>query len=143
MVVKIKDMTQHEVEGEIFCLKAMFPSREEIEHPFMAFKATRDPDTMYLHEAMREPNCGEFARAMDKEVRDQMGNGNFSVISKAQVPKGEKILPTVWQMKRKRDIKTRQIKKYKASLNIDGSRKEKGVHYWTLMPQWHPGIPFV
>jgi hypothetical protein len=33
-------------------------------------------------------------------------------------------------MKRKRDIKTRKIKKYKARLNIDGSRMEKGIHYW-------------
>jgi hypothetical protein len=130
MLVEIKDVTKNDVEGEIFCLEAMFPSREEIEHPLMAFKATSDPDTMYLHEAMKEPDSGEFARAMEKEVRDQMENGNFSVISKLQVPKGEKILPTVWQMKRKRDIKTRKIKKYKARLNIDGSRMEKGIHYW-------------
>ena len=32
-------------------------------------------------------------------------------------------------MKRKRDIKTRLIKKYKARLNIDGSRMKHGVHY--------------
>jgi hypothetical protein len=48
-----------------------------------------------------------------------MENGNFTVIPKTQVPKGEKILPTVWQMKRKQDIKTQKIKKYKAS-----------VHFW-------------
>ena len=32
-------------------------------------------------------------------------------------------------MKRKRDIKTRAIKKYKARLNLDGSRQRKGKHY--------------
>jgi Reverse transcriptase (RNA-dependent DNA polymerase) len=32
-------------------------------------------------------------------------------------------------MKRKRDIMTRAIKKWKARLNIDGSRMVKGVHY--------------
>jgi hypothetical protein len=32
-------------------------------------------------------------------------------------------------MKRKRDIRTRQIKKYKAHLNLDGSRMEAGKHY--------------
>ena len=32
-------------------------------------------------------------------------------------------------MKRKRDIITREIKKYKAILNIDGSKMKKGVHY--------------
>jgi hypothetical protein len=92
MLVKIKDMTKSNVEGEIFCLEAMFPSREEIEHPLMAFKATSDPDTMYLHKAMKEPDSGEFVRALNKEVRDQMEPGNFSVIPKIQVPKGEKIL---------------------------------------------------
>jgi hypothetical protein len=103
----------------------MFPVREEIDNPLVAFKATSDPDTMYLHEAMKEPDGGKFVKAIDKEVRDQMDNGNFSIIPKIQVPKGEKILPTVWQMKKKRDIKTRKIKKYKARLNIDGSRMEK------------------
>jgi hypothetical protein len=67
---------------------------------------------------------------MLKEVMDQLGNKNLSIIPRPEDPKGEKILPTVWQMKRKRGIKTRKIKKYKARLNIDGSRMEKGVHYW-------------
>jgi len=39
------------------------------------------------------------------------------------------VLPSVWQMKRKRDIKTRQVKKWKARLNISGSRMKEGVHY--------------
>ena len=40
-----------------------------------------------------------------------------------------KVLPAVWQMKRKRDIKSQKVKKWKARLNIDGSRTTKGVHY--------------
>ena len=32
-------------------------------------------------------------------------------------------------MKRKRDIKTNKVKKWKARLNIDGSRMKPGVHY--------------
>ena len=32
-------------------------------------------------------------------------------------------------MKRKRDIMTRQIKKYKARLNLDGSKMKQGQHY--------------
>ena len=129
MMTEIREVTKDDVEGKIFCLEAMFPIREEIDNPLMAYKATSDPDTMYLHEAMKEPDGGEFVKAMEKEVTDQMENGNFSIIPKILVPKWEKILPTVWQMKRKRDIKTRQIKKYKARLHIDGSRMEKGIHY--------------
>ena len=32
-------------------------------------------------------------------------------------------------MKRKRDLVLRQVKKYKARFNIDGSKMEKGIHY--------------
>ena len=42
-------------------------------------------------------------------------------------------------MKRKRDIKTRRVKKYKARLNLDGSRQLKGVHYdqtYALVTSW-------
>jgi hypothetical protein len=62
-------------------------------------------------------------------VQDQSDNGNFTIVHRSTVPEGVKILPTVWQMKRKRDIKTRVVKKWKARLNIDGSKMEKGVHY--------------
>ena len=58
-----------------------------------------------------------------------MENGNFTIVHKATVPKDRVILPAVWQMKRKRDIKSRKVKKYKARLNIDGSRMVKGLHY--------------
>ena len=43
--------------------------------------------------------------------------------------KGATILNAVWQMKRKRDIRTGTITKYKARLNIDGSRMVKGKDY--------------
>jgi hypothetical protein len=127
--------TSSDVEGEIFCLEAMYPITQEQEHsnPLLAYKASADPDTMYLHEAMKEPDRQQFVAAMDKEVKDQMGpdgNKNFSIIHRSSVPEGATILPTVWQMKRKRDIKTRKVKKWKARLNIDGSRMEKGKHYW-------------
>ena len=47
---------------------------------------------------------------MEKEVRDQMENDNFTIIHKNKVPKDKTVLPAVWQMKRKRDIKSRKIK---------------------------------
>ena len=136
MTLEISRNTKHDVEGELLCLEAMHPEHKE-QHldmendrdPLYAFKATSDPDTMYMHQAMREPDWKEFQGAMEKEVTDQMENGNFSIVEKSSVPKGKIILPAVWQMKRKRDIKTRQVKKYKARLNLDGSRQQKGIHY--------------
>jgi hypothetical protein len=67
---------------------------------------------------------------MEKEVADQYENKNFTILHWSKVPEGATILPTVWQMKRKHDIKTQKVKKWKARLNIDRSRMEKGRHYW-------------
>ena len=58
-----------------------------------------------------------------------MKNGNYSIVNKNDIPKLSTILPAVWQMKRKLDIKMREVKKYKARLNIDGSKMRPGVHY--------------
>jgi hypothetical protein len=91
--------------GEIFCPQALFPdpysSSEEEQNPLTAYKATADPDTMYFHEAMRA-----LIQAMEKEVGDQMANGNFTIVRRKDVPKGHTIFRAVWQMKRKRDIQT-------------------------------------
>ena len=99
------------------------------QHPLEIYKAVADPDTMYLHQAMKQPDKREFIKAMVKEVEDQFQNGNFTIIPRSQLPKGATVLPAVWQMKRKRDIRTRKVKKYKARLNIDGSRMRCNVHY--------------
>jgi hypothetical protein len=66
---------------------------------------------------------------MEKEIKDQFENGNFTVIRKSEVPEGQTILPAVWQMRRMRDARTGRIKKYKARLNVDGSRMRRGEHY--------------
>ena len=132
MTAEMSASTSHDVEGEIFCLSAMFPKGESPDledNSLLVFKANADPDTMYMHEALKEPDRAHFIKAMQKEVSDQKGNGNFSVISKSEVPKYVKVLPEVWQMKRERDIKYRKVKKWKARLNIDGSLTTKGVHY--------------
>ena len=97
--------------------------------PLYAFKAVADPDVMYLHQAMREKDKDKFIDAMKKEVHDQAKNGNFTIITKEDLPDGKRTLKSVWQMRRKRDIKTRQVKKYKARLNIDGSRMVQGIDY--------------
>ena len=121
--------TPSQVPGEIFCMEAIEScDTNEYDNP-MICKATTDPDTMYMHEAMREHDRNKFIDAMEKEVRDQVENGNFTIVHRDDVPADQTILPAVWQMKRKRDIRTRDIKKYKARLNIDGSRMKKVVHY--------------
>ena len=115
---------------EIFSLETMYQNEyPDIIDPLMAYKAVADPDVMYLHQAMREADKEQFIEAMRKEVRDQSENGNFSVVRKDSIPQDKRVLKAVWQMRRKRDIKTRAIKKYKARLNIDGSRMIRGIDY--------------
>jgi hypothetical protein len=127
-----KDLNDKEsMGGEIFFLETMFPDWEAFEerNELLAMKASADPDTMYHHEAMRQPDREEFKKAMQKEVDDQMANGNFTIVRRTKVPKGATVLPAVWQMKRKRDILSRQVKKWKGRLNVDGSRMQKCIHY--------------
>jgi hypothetical protein len=105
MAAEVKD-TSGEIKGEMFCLVAMCPVRDEDKNPLLAYKALVDPDAMCVHEAMKEPCRKEFIKAMQKEVSDQSDNKNFLTIHSSKVPEGATILPTAWQMKRKRGIKT-------------------------------------
>ena len=105
------------------------PESEEM-HPMQAYAASADPDTMYYHEAMKEPDRKQFIKAMQKEVESHTSNGVWELVPKSSVPKGMEILPSVWAMKRKRRIATREVYKWKARLNIDGSKQTEGVNYW-------------
>lgn len=121
---------QDEIENELLAMPAEYESGIDLGHMHpLAYKASTDPDIMYLHQAMKEPDKHEFVKAMQKEVEDQMSNGNYTIVHKDDVPEDKVILPAVWQMRRKRDIKSRKVKKYKARLNIDGSRMKPGLHY--------------
>ena len=128
MMDENKAKTKNQIQGEIFCYAALYPTDTEGHqyvltsmNPLMAYKATSDPGSMYLHQAMKEPYRANFLTAMLQEVTDQVKNENFLVVKRNQVPKYRNILRYVWQMRQKRDIITQKIKKYKARLNLDGS----------------------
>ena len=120
---------RHDVPYEIFAMPNV-ESEMESENPLCAFKAKTDPDTMYLHEALKQPDRKEFIQAMDKELQDQLKHGNFTVVHKSTVPEGATVLPTVWAMRRKRKQDTGEIYKYKGRLNVDGSKQQKGINFW-------------
>ena len=63
---------QEDVPGEIFSMQAMFPDDPESMGPIMAFKAKVDPDTLYLHEAMKQPDWDLFSVAVDLEIEQQV-----------------------------------------------------------------------
>lgn len=122
------------IEGELFCLQALHPDAAkdspsvDHKHPLQhlqepqAMKASVDPNTMCMHKAMRQPGKEKFQEAMIVEVEDQLENDNFELVQWTDVPKSTKIFGTVWQMKRKMDAITREIKKCKARMNFDGSK---------------------
>ena len=94
----------------------------------MAFKATTDPNTMYIHEAMKEQDSEDFIGAMHKEVKDQTNNGNFNITHISNVQKGATILPTIWQMKRMRKIRIRKVKSTRLNLcSMDLKWKKKSI----------------
>ena len=99
------------VPGELFCMQALFPEDEVImdTHPLLAYGATNDPDTLYYHEAMKAPDRPQFLVSMEKEFNNQLKNENFEIIHGSLVPEGERILPAVWAMRRKRKTLTNEV----------------------------------
>jgi Reverse transcriptase (RNA-dependent DNA polymerase) len=95
-----------------------------------AYASTTDPDSMNWHEAMKEPDNDQFLKAMQQEVESHCQNDVWEMIHKKEVPERIKVLPSVWAMKRKRRIATREVYKWKARLNIDGSKQQYGLNYW-------------
>ena len=77
---------------------------------------------MYMHIAMKEPDAGEFKKEMRGEMDAQLKGKVLELTHIKDVPKNATLIPAVWQMKRKRHIKTRKVYKWKARLNVDGSR---------------------
>jgi hypothetical protein len=94
-----------------------------------AMKSVADPDTFYLWEARKEDNFPKFLEAMQKEVDDHTREGHWKLVRRRDVLRGATILPAVWSLKRKRRISTREVYKWKARINIDGSTQIYGQHY--------------
>jgi hypothetical protein len=98
-------------------------------NPIAFLSRHSDPDTMYFHEAIRQPDREEFIKAIIKEINDHIRRKHWILIPREQVPKGTKILSSVWAMKRKRDLVTREVYKHKARLNVHGGQQQFGVNY--------------
>jgi hypothetical protein len=125
MAVQILAATSHDVPGEICCCSTLCQVENTNvwdQDPLYAFKTHSDPNTMYMHQAMRQPDRDNFVTAMKEEIHSQVEGGVYSIIHESERPTEATLLPSVWQMRRKRNVVTGDIKRYKARLNIDGSR---------------------
>ncbi len=80
------------------------------EQHLLAYKASTDPDTMYYHQAMKEPDKEKFQAAMEKECSAHYKEGNYKLIKRSKLPEGATLLSSVWQMKRNYLISEREIR---------------------------------
>ncbi len=94
------DIATTKVEGEIFSLESMCPT---------AMAASSNPDIMYYHEAMKEPDSAQFTEAAVKEYQDILEKGILKMIDQSEVPKDAKIFKSVWAMRRKRRIMSGEV----------------------------------
>ena len=95
----------------------------------VAMLTTANSDTMYYHQAMKQHDAPQFVDAIINEINDHVQRKHWKLIPREDVPTSQKILPSVWSMKRKRDIKTQKVYKWKARLNIHGGKQVYGVNY--------------
>jgi hypothetical protein len=95
----------------------------------IAQKSIADPDTLYLWQARKEPDFPRFMEAMQKEIDAHTEGGHWKIVKREELPHEATVLPAVWSMKRKRRISDRQVYKWKARINIDGSKQVRGIHY--------------
>jgi hypothetical protein len=96
----------------------------------VAFMSSTDEDTMYYDQAMRAPDKQNFIEAIVKEVNDHITSKHWILIPRSKVPKGVKVLDSVWSMKRKRDIKTQKVYKHKARLNVHVGQQKIAVNFF-------------
>jgi hypothetical protein len=103
--------------------------QERMSNP-IAFNAEMMGDIMYLHQALKQPDAAEFVKAVIKEINGHIENHNWELIPRNKVPPNIQIVPSVWAMRRKRNLITNEITKYKARLNLHGGKQVFGMNYF-------------
>ncbi len=78
--------------GELLALQVQY--LQEGVNPF-ALAASMDPDSMYYHQAMREPDQDKFIQGMQEELDAQIDARNFRLRKQSKIPKGATILSGV------------------------------------------------
>ena len=108
---------------------SQYKIQKSLENP-LAFAASDNPDILYWDQAMKAPDRAKFVEAVGAELDGHEKMGNYEPVPLSQVPKGTKLIDMVWSMRRKGRIKTQEVYKWKARLNVHGGQQEHGVHYW-------------
>jgi hypothetical protein len=109
-----------------------FVSTTNYPSPVLANAASiADPDTMYLHEALKQPDKEKFLEAMVKEIDNHTSRGHWRLTTEREMREQGYIykpIAAIWSFKHKRNP-FGEIIKYKARLCCHGGQTVKGVHY--------------
>jgi hypothetical protein len=118
-------ITESLVMGEILALSTLVDES----NAFSVMSATSDSDSMHSHQAMRQKDAKEFMSVARVELQTLLDRNVIEMLPASKVPGGMRVFSTVWAMKRKRRVKTQEVYKYKARLNLDGSQMKLGKDY--------------
>jgi hypothetical protein len=94
-------------------------------------------DIMYFHQAMQQP--GEFVKTLIKEINRHIEHKRWKLIKCSEVLEDVDVIPSVWAMRRKRDLTTNEIIEYKSRLNLHGDKQVCGMNYfktYALVVTW-------
>ena len=72
----------------------------------VAFHAEMMGDIMYLHQALQQDDASEFVKAVVQEINGHVENKHWALVERDTVPKDAQIVPSVWSLRRKRNLTT-------------------------------------
>ena len=88
---------QRSIAGELLnYTQANDEGRDLQGYPIECFKAMSDPETLYYHQAIKDPDHNNFKDAMVKEVTDWKSNDNYDAVPTSEIPFIATIIPSVW-----------------------------------------------
>ena len=103
--------------------------QERMSNP-VAFHAEMMGDIMYLHQALQQDDASEFVKAVVQEINGHVENEHWALVKRDSVPEDAQIVPSVWSLRRKRNLTTNAITKHKARLNLHGGKQVYGMNYY-------------
>jgi hypothetical protein len=87
----------------------------DMDHPLLyLFKASNDPNTLTMIEALNAPDAIKLKEAMVLEVNEHNKRKYWTPVLKGNLPKDTIIIPAVWAMRCKQQINSREVYKWKS-----------------------------
>ena len=85
---KPPESLQYDVQSCLLSLNDHEDQESWSEQHLLAFKASIDSDTMYHHQAMKQPDRENFKEAMQKECEAHYKEGNYRLVKRSELPEG-------------------------------------------------------